>query len=82
MAEYLDDLLTCHHFFNKALHLAERMLLTDEVTGGAAANMLCDKRHADDAGDDDQRQPDAVIDHDGKDGDYDNARADKLREAL
>ncbi len=44
MVEYLDDLLTVHHFLNKSLDLAERFLLTDEVLCRTAARASAHKQ--------------------------------------
>ena len=45
VAEYLDDLLTVHHFLNEALGLTDGFLLTDKVLRRAAAYVFGNKDH-------------------------------------
>ena len=66
MTEHFDNLLTVHHLFHIALHMAQGFLLTDEVTGGFASHLLCDKEHTDNAGNNYQGHPQAVVNHDAE----------------
>ena len=82
MAEDLDDLLAVHHFLHKALGAGDGFLLLEEVAGGMAADVAGDEKHDDDARNDDQGQPNAVIHHDAENGQQRNRGDQGLREAL
>ena len=57
-------------------------LLLEEVAGGMAADVAGDEKHDDDARNDDQGQPNAVIHHDAENGQQRNRGDQGLREAL
>ena len=63
MAEDLDDLLSVHHLLNKALFLADLLLLTDEMLCGKAAELSCHDDHCRCAEGYDQRHPETEIEH-------------------
>lgn len=71
--EDLDDLLTRHHLLNEALGGGDRLLLADEVFRAAAADLLRDRDHGDDAEHEHQRQPKAEVEHDGEHHEHDRA---------
>ena len=66
VAEYLDNLLSVHHLLHIAFHISQGFLLADEVTGGFATNLLCDKEHTDNSGNNYQGHPQAVVNHDAE----------------
>ena len=70
--EHLDHLFAVHHFLHEALDLAERLLLTDEVFGGAAARPSGDEHNAEYPQNHHQRQPQAVVEHDEEHGGDEN----------
>ena len=86
VAEDLDDLLTRHHLLNEALGGGDRLLLADEVFRAAAADLLRDRDHGDDAEHEHQRQPKAEVEHDGEHHEHDraglNERGQRLRDEL
>ena len=86
VAEDLDDLLTRHHLLNEALGGGDRLLLADEVFRAAAADLLRDRDHGDDAEHEHQRQPKAEVEHDGEHHEHDraglNERGQCLRDEL
>ncbi len=82
VVEDLDDLLTVHHLLDEALGLCNRRLLLHEVASGAAADLLHDLRHDDDAADHEDREPHTVVQHERENGDEDDARVQELRDRL
>ena len=90
MAEYLDNLLAGHHFLHKRLGVGQGDLLAQEVGGGALGDGAGGEDHADDADHHDERQDDAVVDHDaehhkqrdGGDEDIGKALADELAQGV
>ena len=76
MVKDLDDLLTVHHFLDKALCLTDGLLLFDKVFGRTAADFLGNNHHGSHAHKEEQRHPDTVIQHDEKDADDNGNRAD------
>ncbi len=67
VAENLDHLLAVHHLLNKAFGAAHGLLLTDEESGRAAADLAGNKNHHHNAHQQYQRHPDAEIQHDAHD---------------
>jgi len=82
MAEDLYDLLSVHHLFYKALGLAERDLLLQEEFARFTADVLRDEEHDEHAEEHDERQPDAVIEHDAEQEYQHGDREKEVRYAL
>ena len=62
--------------------MAQGFLLTDEVTGGFASHLLCDKEHTDNAGNDHQSHPQAVVNHNAEHSGNHDPRYQKLDKTL
>ena len=82
VAENLDDLLAVHQFLHEALGAAERLLLADEVARRVAADLPHNEEHEHDAEQDDERHPQAVVQHNAEDRDHGDRGNDELRHAL
>src|SRR5699024_9514810 len=68
--------------FHITFHMAQGFLLTDEVTGGFASHLLCDKEHTDNAGNDHQSHPQAVVNHNAEHSGNHDPRYQKLDKTL
>ena len=68
VVEDLDDLLPAHDLLDEALLGGERVLLGDHVPRGRAAQPAGDLDHDGDHDDDEDRQPQAVVEHHGEHG--------------
>ena len=82
MAKDFDDLLAVHHLLDEPFRLADGFLLAHEIPRRVAADFARDQNHADHAEHHDQRQPEAVIEHDAQNREHDDAGHEQLREAL
>ena len=82
MAEHLDDLLSLHHFLDKALRPRDRTLRGKEVPACAAADEFGDKYDGNDADENDQRKIDAEIEHDAQKRQTHDPRNKQLRDRL
>ena len=71
--EHFNHLLAVHHFLGKAFHGSGRALLAHEVLSCAAANDFCDKEHGHNAQNENQRHPDAEVQHNCKNRKHDGA---------
>ena len=82
MVEDLDDLLPAHDLLDEALLGGERVLLGDHVPRGRAAQPAGDLDHDGDHDDDEDRQPQAVVEHHGEHGAQGQPGLDEGRHGL
>ena len=82
MVKDLYDLHAAHHFLGKTLDLAKRGLLTEEVACRLASDLAGEVEHQYDAGEHDQGQPEAEIEHDAEHCRDHDGRGQQLWEAL
>ena len=82
VAEDLDDALAGHELLDRALELGHGALLAHEVLGRAPAEEACGGGHEQCACDDHERHRRAVVEHDDRDRDHDEAREQELRQRL
>ena len=82
VAEDLDDLLTVHHFFDVAVHAAQRLLLRDEVFARLLRKLGGSQQHENGAENHNKRQPNADRQHRAEDSHNGDHRGEYLRNAL
>ena len=82
MTENFDNLLSIHHFFYKAFHFSQGVLLFHKKLCRTASYFLDQHSHYHYSQDDHQGQPEAVIHHDPEDSQYSNTGDQKLGKAL
>ena len=80
--EHLDDLLAVHDLLDEALHGRHGALRAQEVPRRAARERLAEKRHDDRAAHHDERERQAVPEHDAADGAEHEHREEELGERL
>ena len=82
MAEYLDDLLSVHHFLDKALNPADSLLLTHEIFRGVAADLFGHRCHGDHADKHNDHQRNTEIHHNANQHQQGNTGGKDARYAL
>ena len=82
MVENLDHLLPVHGFLNVALFGGERFLLADKEFCRSAAQFAGHQKHDNDAGNDNERQPNAIPKHDEEDADNNGDAPDERWQRL
>ena len=82
MVENLDHLLPVHRLLHVAFQFRNRALQADKELRRAAAQLGGNQHHQHHARHYNQRQPDAVVQHDEEDRDHNRPRADQRRERL
>ncbi len=82
VAEYLDNLLTVHHFLNITIHLAKLFLLLDKVPPGAPTDKLGRFCHQHQHDNQQQGQLPAQDDHGNEHADQRNRRGEHIRDTL
>ena len=82
MGEGLNDLLARHHLLNESLFGGEGLLLGDHVRRGQSAEPAGDDHHEDREEDDEDRQPQTELQHDGDEGRDCQTRLDESGQGL